>query len=47
MKGATKAQILAAFDARLKNTPEQESATALAEVEKIALFRLKELLPTG
>jgi OHCU decarboxylase len=47
VKGATKAQILAAFDARLKNTPEQEVATALAEVEKIALFRLKELLPVA
>lgn len=47
VKGATKAEILAAFDARLKNTPEQEYATALTEVEKIALFRLKELLPAG
>ena len=47
VKGATKAEILAAFDARLKNTPEQEVATALAQVETIALLRLKELLPAG
>ena len=43
--GMSGAQILAAFDARLKNTPEQEVATALAQVETIALLRLKELLP--
>ncbi|MGO4403917.1 allantoinase PuuE [Bosea sp. RAF48] len=47
VKGATKAQILAAFEERLKNTPEQEFATALAQVEKITLLRLKELLPAG
>lgn len=45
VKGATKAQILAAFEERLKNTPEQEFATALTQVEKIVLLRLKELLP--
>lgn len=45
VKGATKAQILAAFDERLKNTPEQEFATALAQVERITLLRLKDLLP--
>lgn len=47
VKGATKAQILAAFAERLKNTPAQEFATALAQVEKITLLRLKELLPAG
>lgn len=47
VKGATKAQILAAFEERLKNTPAQEFATALAQVEKITLLRLKELLPAG
>jgi OHCU decarboxylase len=47
VKGATKADILAAFEARLKNTPAQEFDTALAQVERIALLRLKELLPGG
>ncbi|WP_089174684.1 allantoinase PuuE [Bosea sp. AS-1] len=47
VKGAAKAEILTAFEERLKNTPEQEFATALKQVEKIALLRLKELLPTG
>ncbi|QEL26180.1 allantoinase PuuE [Bosea sp. F3-2] len=47
VKGVSKAAILDAFEARLKNTPAQEFATALAEVEKISLFRLKELLPAG
>lgn len=45
VKGRTKAEILAAFERRLNNTAEQEFATALAEVEKIALLRLKEMLP--
>jgi OHCU decarboxylase len=47
VKGATKADILAAFEARLKNTPAQEFDTALTQVEKIAMLRLKELLPAG
>jgi len=47
VKGASKAAILDAFEARLKNTPEQEFATALEQVEKITLLRLKELLPAG
>lgn len=47
VKGASKNAILAAFEGRLKNTPEQEFATALEQVEKIALLRLKELLPAG
>lgn len=45
VKGLTKADILASFEARLKSTPEQEFETALAQVEKIALIRLKDLLP--
>ncbi len=45
VKGLGKDEIVAAFEARLKNTPEQEFGTALAQVEKIALLRLKELLP--
>lgn len=35
-----KAAILAAFPVRLKHTPEQEIATALAEIAKIAWLRL-------
>lgn len=45
VRGRTKAEILAAFECRLDNTAEQEFATALAEVKKIALLRLKEMLP--
>ena len=44
VKGATKADILAAFETRLKNDAEQEFEAALAQVEKIALLRLKELM---
>lgn len=45
VKGRSKAEILAAFEARLDNTPEQELATALEQIERIALLRLKEMLP--
>lgn len=45
VKGLTKAEILAAFEARLASTAEAEFDTALAEVEKIALIRLRERLP--
>lgn len=45
VRGRGKAEILAAFERRLDNSPEQEFAAALAEVEKIALLRLKEMLP--
>ncbi|MGV8854397.1 MAG: allantoinase PuuE [Devosia sp.] len=41
----TKASIVEAFEARLKNTPEAEFATACAQVERIALLRLQALLP--
>lgn len=44
VKGATKADILAAFETRLKNDTEQEFEAALAQVEKISLLRLKELM---
>jgi 2-oxo-4-hydroxy-4-carboxy-5-ureidoimidazoline decarboxylase len=36
--------ILAGFDARLGNTPEQEIATALGEIERIAWYRLVDLV---
>jgi urate oxidase len=45
VKGLTKAEILAAFERRLNNDREAELATALAQVERIALLRLKDLLP--
>ncbi|GAB3375456.1 2-oxo-4-hydroxy-4-carboxy-5-ureidoimidazoline decarboxylase [Azotobacter armeniacus] len=43
VKGSNRQQILAAFEERLNNTPEQEFARALAEIDKIALFRLQAL----
>lgn len=45
VKGLTRAEIVAAFEARLKSTPEQEFDTALEQVETIALLRLRDLLP--
>jgi OHCU decarboxylase len=41
----TKASILAAFHARIGNETGTELATACAQVERIALLRLKDLLP--
>ncbi|MBL3571016.1 OHCU decarboxylase [Rhodovulum sulfidophilum] len=40
-----KAGILAAFERRLENSAEAEFAEACAQVERIALLRLKEMLP--
>ncbi|HMA15420.1 MAG TPA: 2-oxo-4-hydroxy-4-carboxy-5-ureidoimidazoline decarboxylase, partial [Kiloniellaceae bacterium] len=45
VKGRSKDEILAAFERRLNNDAAAEFATALAEIETIALLRLKELLP--
>ncbi|MEM8759478.1 MAG: 2-oxo-4-hydroxy-4-carboxy-5-ureidoimidazoline decarboxylase, partial [Pseudomonadota bacterium] len=44
VKGRGKAEILAAFEARMENIAEVEFATACAEVERIALMRLREIL---
>ncbi|MCB1494040.1 MAG: 2-oxo-4-hydroxy-4-carboxy-5-ureidoimidazoline decarboxylase, partial [Rhodobiaceae bacterium] len=44
VKGRSKADILAAFRARLDNDEEAEFATACGEVEKIAGLRLKDLV---
>ncbi len=44
VKGKTKADILQAFETRLHHSKEQEFATALEQIEKIALLRLKEML---
>ncbi|MDA7087916.1 2-oxo-4-hydroxy-4-carboxy-5-ureidoimidazoline decarboxylase [Pseudomonas sp. SA3-5] len=43
VKGSNRHQILAAFEERIHNAPEQEFACALAEINKIALFRLQQL----
>lgn len=43
VKGHTKTSILAAFEARLPNTPECERERALAEIYRIARFRLEAL----
>ena len=45
VKGRGKAEILAAFERRLGNDAEAEFAEALVQVERIALLRLKDLLP--
>jgi len=41
----TKASILAAFNERISNSREDEFATACKQVERIAWYRLKDLLP--
>ncbi|WP_263138946.1 2-oxo-4-hydroxy-4-carboxy-5-ureidoimidazoline decarboxylase [Pseudomonas sp. RIT-PI-AD] len=43
VKGSDRHAILAAFEERIHHTPEQEFARALAEINKIALFRLQAL----
>jgi len=44
VKGLTRADILAAFQARLANDPETEFQTAIAQIHRIAGFRLADLL---
>jgi 2-oxo-4-hydroxy-4-carboxy-5-ureidoimidazoline decarboxylase len=46
VKGHTKTSILAAFETRLNNSQADEQQTALAEIAKIAKFRLEDLLNT-
>lgn len=43
VKGKTRAEILHAFERRIHNDPETEFRTALNEVHKIALLRLRDL----
>lgn len=43
VKGSNRHQILAAFEQRIHHSPEQEFACALAEINKIALFRLQQM----
>lgn len=45
VKGLTKDDILAAFEARIDNSREAEFDTACAQVEKIARLRLESLIP--
>lgn len=45
IKGRAKDEIVAAFERRLGHDRAAELATALAEVDKIALLRLRDLLP--
>lgn len=47
VKGLTKDQILDAFRRRIANDRATELATALAQVERIALLRLEEILGTA
>jgi 2-oxo-4-hydroxy-4-carboxy-5-ureidoimidazoline decarboxylase len=47
VKGRSRADILAAFRARLDNDPEAEFATAMAEIHRIAGFRLAALFDPG
>ena len=44
VKGATRAQILAAFEARLENDAQTEFETAIAQIHRIAGFRLADLM---
>ncbi len=45
VKGKTKQEIGAAFEARLANDPAAEFATALEQINRIAELRLKDILP--
>jgi OHCU decarboxylase len=44
VKGKSKADILAAFQRRLANDADAETKTALAEIDRIAVLRLKDIL---
>ena len=46
VKGRSKDEILAAFEERLENDPEQEFDTAIGQIETIGLLRLKDRLPS-
>jgi OHCU decarboxylase len=45
VKGKSRGEILAAFERRLGHDQRTELETALAEIERIALLRLKDMLP--
>lgn len=44
IRGRSKAEILAAFERRLTNTPEAERAEALSQIERIAALRIAQIL---
>jgi OHCU decarboxylase len=46
VKGRSKSEILAAFEKRLNQEPDQEFETAITEIGRIALLRLKDRLPS-
>ncbi len=43
VKGLTRAEILAAFEARLANDPQTEFDTAIAQIHRIASYRIEDL----
>ena len=45
VKGRSRGEILSAFERRVENDPETEFRTALREIGRIALLRLRDLLP--
>ena len=45
VKGKTKEEIMAAFETRIGNSRSEEFETACKQVERIALLRLKDILP--
>jgi 2-oxo-4-hydroxy-4-carboxy-5-ureidoimidazoline decarboxylase len=45
VKGKSTAEILTAFRGRLANDADAETKTALAEIDRIAALRLKDILP--
>ena len=45
VKGRSKAEIMAAFERRIAHDRDQEFSTALEEISRIALLRLKDMLP--
>ena len=45
VKGMSRADILAAFERRLGADPDREFATAIAQIHRIAEFRLTDLMP--
>lgn len=47
IKGSSREAILAGFEARLRNEPEQEFQEALRQIERIAWLRLKDRLPAA
>ena len=47
VKGRTRGEIIQAFEERVNNDAETELVTALAQVERIALLRLTDMLPSG